>query len=676
MPIFQQSKLGLPTSSEVGHMYRPDIDGLRAIAVLAVVFYHAFPSILPGGFIGVDIFFVISGYLITKLILLEYQSQTFKISSFYIRRAKRIFPALIIVLLTVVTLGWLVLTPEEYKLLGVPIAGGAGFLANFVFWKEAGYFDISADSKPLLHLWSLGIEEQFYIVWPLLLAWLLKRTRRVSVGLLLVLLLASFVHSEFLIARDPTAAFYSPLARFWELGIGAAIAYFTPGPKIQRVVGRNSAMLAISGLALCLLSLALIHSNRSFPGVWALLPTAGAALIILSGLSQAQNLVTKLLSLRPLVVIGLISYPLYLWHWPLLSFARIMESETPSTHIRASLIGLSVVLAWLTYRFVETPVRRQTVEQAKKTALVMAIVLLAIFVAGIVIRKMDGLKFRALTKLNGDVSTLTIGKDRADLKQECGIADTDRTLFQWCVRSRNESSKFAVFGDSKAEAIFYGLARESDHTVGGLLVGSVSPPDSTPLRAERQKKNSLAFQAILEQRSVEVVILANALRTLFTADKATGYVTPEVVETRSAEWLERYSNAIRQLEKSGKQVVFLIDNPTFPDPRSCIAGGMTESDFLNQFLQRKPNPKCEIRYSDHMAGTLAYREFVDRLSQAHPRMVVYDPTPLLCDINENRCRITHDGKFLYSYSDHYSDYGNSRVGRDLLKFLKQRGLLR
>jgi peptidoglycan/LPS O-acetylase OafA/YrhL len=657
------------------HNYRPDIDGLRAIAVLAVVLYHAFPNALPGGFVGVDIFFVISGYLITKLILQELQSGSFKISNFYLRRAKRIFPALIVVLIAVIGLGWLILTPEEYKRLGVPIAGGAGFLANFVFWKESGYFDISADSKPLLHLWSLGIEEQFYVVWPLFLVWISRRRRSHSIKFFFGVLLASFVYSVFLVFRDTTAAFYSPIARFWELWIGAALAYVNFVWGAQRLADGLQSPLALLGLTLCFLSLILIDSNSSFPGAWALMPTIGTALIILAGSREAPMLNTKILAARPLVAIGLISYPLYLWHWPLLSFARIMESETPSPEIRIGLVGLSVALAWLTYRFIEIPIRRQTFGRAKKIVLGMSVVLLAVFIAGITIRKMDGLKFRALTKLNGDVSTLTIGKDRANLIQDCGISDDQRKMFQWCVRSNDLPPKFAVLGDSKAEAIFYGLAREAGSAMGGLLIGSVSPPHIDVPKTERQRKNRIAFDNLLTQNSVEVVILANALRTLFAIDKMTGFVNPEIVEINSPEWLQRYSDTIRKLENSGKRVVFLIDNPTFPDPRSCIAGGMTESDFLNQILQRKPNPRCAIDYSDHIEGTSAYRAFVDRLSRAHPKMIIYDPTPLLCDLTQNLCKITYDNKFLYSYSDHYSDYGNSRVGRDLLRMLVERGLI-
>lgn len=373
---------------------------------------------------------------------------------------------------------------------------------------------------------------------------------------------------------------------------------------------------------------------------------------------------------RPLVWIGLISYPLYLWHWPLLSFARIIESETPATNVRLTLIAASVVLAWLTYRFVELPVRATAPRRARKLLLLLGLTMLLLFVAGVTIRKLDGLKFRALSKLNGDVSTLTIGKDRNALQMECGIPETQKPLFKFCLSNNSHAPYFAVLGDSKAEALYYGLARESRPDIGGVLIGSIRPPKlESPIDDPYEIKNRLAFQTILDNPKIKVVMFVVALRSTFRINDDTGFIEGDTASV-ATDWIRRYSEAIARIEHAGKRAVFVIDNPTFPDPRSCISGGMTSSPFLNQFLRRKPNPRCTIRYTDHLAGTGAYRQFVAALGRANPHLTIYDPTPLLCDIPRNECSITRDGKFLYSYSDHISDYANSLIARDLLRSIE------
>ncbi len=292
--------------------------------------------------------------------------------------------------------------------------------------------------------------------------------------------------------------------------------------------------------------------------------------------------------------------------------------------------------------------------------------MLLLFVAGVTIRKLDGFKSRALSKLNGDVSTLTIGKDRNALRNECGLPEAQKPSFQFCLSDGSEAPRFALLGDSKAEALYFGLARESQPGMRGVLIGSVRPPGQDASTDEpRQVRNRLAFQTILDSLSIKVVVFAIALRDTFKINSDTGFIEGDAASA-AADWMTTYGEAIRRIEQAGKRAVFVIDNPTFPDPRSCISGGMTSSSFLNQFLRRKLNPRCAIRYSDHLTGTGAYRQFAADLAKANPRLTIYDPTPLLCDISRNECSIVRDGKYLYSYSDHISDYANSLIARDLL----------
>jgi peptidoglycan/LPS O-acetylase OafA/YrhL len=348
--------------------YRPDIDGLRAVAVLSVVGYHAFRSVVRGGFIGVDIFFVISGFLISSIIFDSLKRDSFSFIEFYRRRIARIFPALLLLLFACYAVGWLTLLPPEYKELGKQIAGGAGYVSNFVLWNEHGYFEQAADAKPLLHLWSLGIEEQYYIFWPLLsyVAW---KRRLNLLAITLAIGAVSFALNVGKASTDSVAAFYSPQTRFWELLVGSALAYGVL--HRERWASNDNVALAearsLVGAALIAVGLATIAVDRAFPGWWALLPTIGTALIISAGATAWLN--RTVLSNRVLVWFGLISYPLYLWHWPLLSFAQIIENGLPPRPVRLVAVVASIALAWLTYELVEKPLRFGRFKAAKGVGL-------------------------------------------------------------------------------------------------------------------------------------------------------------------------------------------------------------------------------------------------------------------------------------------------------------------
>lgn len=644
--------------------YRADIDGLRAIAVLAVLCFHAFPDLLHGGFVGVDIFFVISGYLISKHIWEALAAGHYSIKTFYARRVRRIFPALAIVLFACLAMGWVILAPGEYEQLGKHVTAGTLFVSNLVFWKEAGYFDNAADTKPLLHLWSLGIEEQFYIVWPLLLAFFWRNTRFFAAGFLLVLG-ASLVYSVMLVQHDVTADFYSPLTRFWELAVGAGVAYLLAEQFSHSDRQRN--VIAGIGLLLILLAVSVVQKHDLFPGVWALLPTLGAACLIYAGERTWAS--RKLLSHPLMVWVGLISYPLYLWHWPLLSFARIMESQTPSAGLRALLLAVSVLLAWLTYQLLERPVRARP--HTRKGIWLLSLLMVLLGVGGLIVKKTDGIKSRQLSMLNGDPSTLTIGYDRDQVQHDCGLPAVEKSGFQYCFSSGTQPQRYALFGDSKGEALYYGLARAANPAMSWLMIGTVYPPlVGATLDNKQERRNRLAVDTLSANRQLKVIAITVALRGIAPVDEETGFIKGAIF----AGSLANYSATITRFEHAGKRVVWVIDNPTFPDPRSCISGGATSSPLLNTVLRRKENPYCAIRYSDHLAGTRVYRDFVAQLQRLHPNMLVYDPTPLLCDIPNNVCRVTQDGKFLYSYGDHISDFANSKIAKDMEEKLKAAGL--
>lgn len=637
--------------------YRPDIDGMRAVAILAVVGFHAFPDLIPGGFAGVDIFFVISGYLITRHILKDIEDGRYNTARFYAKRVKRIFPALISVLAVTAALGWLILTPEEYESLGRHMIAGGGFFANIQNWKEAGYFDRAADTKPLLHLWSLGVEEQFYIFWPLILAALSRKRGWLGRGMIMLIGL-SFAFSMITVYRDATADFYSPFTRFWELALGALLAHVTLQQPTFAEAHRR--YLGWVGAALVLAAIVGLQPAFAFPGAWALLPTVGAALLILGGTKAPFN--RRILAAPPLVWIGLISYPLYLWHWPLFALARIMRGATPSAEARLWAIAASIALAWATYWVIERPVRNSRRMPAKWVIGGLCLAMAAIIAGGVVIKKKDGFPGRLDGLVNGDLRTLTFGMEYGHYRNECGVSAVHAKHLAFCQTSGQGAPKYAVLGDSKAQALFYGLANGLAPDASGVLIGSFVAPGADASVAEAKSAAiNAALQSVLDSPSIKVVLWAVALRHTFPADED-GHVlgNPPMDKPLSA-----YGEAIRKAEAAGKRVIFVIDNPTLPDPRSCVAGGLTSSPLLNLVFWRHQNPHCTSSYAEYIAETAPYRHFVAELDRLNPGLSIYDPTPLLCDIKKDQCTIMRDGNFLYSYSDHLSYYASSMIARDM-----------
>ncbi|MCI5193902.1 MAG: acyltransferase [Candidatus Electrothrix sp. AU1_5] len=349
--------------------YRPDIDGLRAIAVLLVVGYHAFPERLPAGFIGVDIFFVISGFLITTIIHEELVNKKFTYTYFYKRRIKRIFSALLLLLCANCFIGWFVLFPDELQRLGVHIYSVNAFISNFILWAESGYFDSASELKPLLHFWSLGIEEQYYILWPLVVA----LGVRYNIKYLFIFLFVSSFLSNIITVKyfSLIDSFYLPHNRAWELMAGSLLALFVrqETEKSSRThVQFITFWLSLVGLLCIVISLLLINDQRDFPGWWALFPVAGAACLILSQQSFFNRYV---LSNKYIVYVGLISYPLYLWHWSLLSYAHI-TGYTSLVHI-FFFITCAFIFSILTYEFIEKRIRKNTHRATVPVLLVLSL---------------------------------------------------------------------------------------------------------------------------------------------------------------------------------------------------------------------------------------------------------------------------------------------------------------
>jgi peptidoglycan/LPS O-acetylase OafA/YrhL len=434
--------------------YRPDIDGLRAVAVLAVVAYHAFPEAVHGGFVGVDIFFVISGFLITGIIARELGDARFSLATFYARRVRRIFPALIVVLFAVLVMGWLWMLPLAYRQLSSDVFASAVFSANIALMLQSGYFDVEAAKRPLLHLWSLGIEEQFYLAWPLILMF----AARLRIGLIpvaCVIGLVSFALNVALIGSDPVATFYLPFTRAWELLAGGVLAcgWSRVG---QSVLASN--LRAGLGAVLIAVAAAILDPHRAFPGWWAVLPVAGSVLVLSAPAAWGNQ---RLLAGKTMVWFGLISYPLYLWHWPLLVFFSIIKFKDLTTLERLLVVGLSIALAWATYRFVEIPFRFGRPIPFKVVSLASAMALVA--VVGIVVVRNDGFDFRLPTEIRdmAQVTTQT-AKWRA---HECMLDLSRDTTFADTCADRERRPLLFLWGDSTAGSLMPGLlqAQQTHH---------------------------------------------------------------------------------------------------------------------------------------------------------------------------------------------------------------------
>lgn len=449
--------------------YRADIDGLRAFAVLAVVFYHAFPKVFRGGFVGVDVFFVISGYLITQIIVSDLDGAGFSFAEFYARRIRRIFPALILVLFATLAVGVWIFLPLELASHAKNALASTFFGANLMLLSESGYFDVDASLKPLLHLWSLGVEEQFYLAWPLAL-WLTPRRWRTA--LIGVTIASSFALNIALVNAHPEATFYLPFTRLWELIAGAALTGITVKNEKHREI------LAAIGAASSI-TLFLYNSRTTFPGWAALVPVGGTSATILSAGSFLNR---KLLSHPVAVFIGRISFPFYLWHWPVLVFVRACAFRPLRPHETILLVIIAAALAWLTYEFVEKPVRFRRIAGVKTAlagmtaAAVLATVALVSppqlpdELAGFASLSMESPEWRA---------------------HECMLYDSDPKYASSCVEP--ERPLVAIWGDSTAAALMPGLRDLQSRYGFGIaqFTKSVCPPVLVESETSTQSKSCL-----------------------------------------------------------------------------------------------------------------------------------------------------------------------------------------
>ncbi|GGL80629.1 acyltransferase family protein [Wenxinia marina] len=447
--------------------YRPEIDGIRAIAVVSVIFYHAGAPI-PGGFVGVDIFFVLSGYLITSLLLRDLERGTFSIADFYERRARRILPALFVVIAACLPLSLWIMSPDQIARFGRSVVGAALFMSNVFFWREGGYFDVSAELKPLLHTWTLAVEEQYYLLFPPALWWAWKFCRRVAFWLILGTALASFGLALWTSGEFATASFFLTPTRVWELLAGSLCA-FSALPRIR--------WLGEFGVGLILTSLVVINESMLWPGFWTLLPVIGTTLVVL--FCQPGGLAHLALSTRFMVGIGLISYSGYLWHAPLFAFLHLRAPELVTPAIMGLLIALTFMLAWATWRYVEQPFRAGHGRPA--AILTGRAPLLAASAAGLMVAAILGVfgwqSGDRLAALRYSTPQLTFfdSIEASPMRSACHSLSADAIpLDQHCVYRGATAPTWAVLGNSHGVELAYALARHLEGDGEALLHATIS----------------------------------------------------------------------------------------------------------------------------------------------------------------------------------------------------------
>jgi peptidoglycan/LPS O-acetylase OafA/YrhL len=481
--------------------YRADIDGLRAVSILLVVGYHAQPWLVPGGFIGVDIFFVISGFLITRIILGQIKTRAFSSVEFYSRRIRRIFPALLVVLAVTYLIGWFVLLPAGFSLLGESIAAGVAFVSNLFQLRQVGYFAPDAAENPLLHLWSLGIEEQFYIFWPPILLLMFGSQRRRF--WMVAIAVASFCVSLMIFLGYKEWSFYSPISRAWELLAGGIVAnrYIEAPEREQRTSAQLDNVLASLGITAIAGAAIGLDKNSLFPGLYALLPVLGAVLIIVSPNSLLNRI---LLSNRPMVLVGLISYPLYLWHWPLLSYLAIMRNGVPNVVEIWAAVIVSVVLSWLTFRFVEIPLRRRPNVVPK-----LSLGLMIVGMIGIVTAIASGFSFRFSPEIR-DIAQLA-SQNNAGFRDKCFLEAPGAQFNSNCIE-QGDKPLLLLWGDSTAAALYPGLRKAQDTVpfrLARFAAPACAPILATGSNAWCDHNNELVFGFI--KSSVPDIVLLHAM---------------------------------------------------------------------------------------------------------------------------------------------------------------------
>ena len=662
--------------------YRAEIDGLRALAVVPVMFFHAGLDIFKGGFVGVDVFFVISGYLITTIILNEKDAGIFSIVNFYERRARRILPALFFVVIATIPFAWLWLLPADMKEYSLSITAVATFVSNIFFGKESGYFSIAAELKPLLHTWSLAVEEQYYIFFPLFVMAMWKFGKQKMAWMLAAIALLSLGYAEWAVIYDPETAFYILPTRAWELLIGVLIAFYFVG---KREVKSNDA-LGFLGVALIVYAIIAFDRNTPFPSLYTLVPTVGAALIIL--FASGKSLVARAMGNRVFVGIGLISYSAYLCHQPLFAFARHRTANEPSQELLYLLIAASLVLAYLTWRYVEKPFRDKQRFSAKQIFKLSGYTGGALIVFGLVISLSDGYAGR----INDEVALiLSAVKDNNPRNSECHFGPFSKGRIESaCILGDEKNLKGALVGDSHADALSHELEMWAQTKKLGIksltitscpsAVGVQQYQNGSPTRCAQQ--NLAIHDYVLSEDAIEFVVISSRL-TAYLA--GTGYNNGEGGHERGRAsvlrpWPQdaslqaegsddrtflggRFKQTIKSYLEAGKKVILIYP---VPETGWNVPRKMASPMFIGTDVGKTFDTSYEFFKTRNREAVKVLDDIGD-----HPNVIRIRPEALFCNtIVEGRCVVDIGGYPLYTDNNHLNNFGAKFVIDEVAKALE------
>lgn len=652
--------------------YRRDIDGLRAIAVLAVVLFHFGVPGVSGGFVGVDVFFVISGFLITSIIWRERQAGRFSFVDFWARRARRILPALFVMMATTLVAGWFLLAPKDYAALGRSVHYQATFSSNLLFARQHGYFDTASDIKPLLHTWSLAVEEQFYIVFPLLLTLLSSRLKYWRLALFGVLLV-SFGMSVWAVTHQPQKAFYLLHLRAWELLAGAMLAVLPM--RNWRASPAVAQGVSLVSMGLILIAVFGFDRHTPFPGAAALLPVLGVVGLIWAN-GQQHTWVGRLMSSRVMVGIGLISYSWYLWHWPVFVYANYAAVDGLSTLELAGLLLLSLVLGYLSWRFVEAPFREKRLLAGRKAILAAGLAgILCLGFTGLALREADGVPWR----LSEQALRYAQAKTWSPALMAC-MADKDtpddRLFCHFGPKGRSVSA--LVWGDSHATALIPALedaANRHDISLVQASFAGCMPLDGLENIARCAHFNQRVEKALAEQSFSDVVLAARWSLYLYgqmSGDKehalkepGTGKYVRAVAEQRFAQGLRERISGLRA---AGHRVWLVKEVPL---QEIIVPYRLSRLAMMHRPVDREGLP-----LEEHVERQAFITRLFDELAAADSGVGVLDPAPLLCGA-DGLCRVELNGRALYTDDNHLSDVGARHIEaflEPLFRSLQSRGL--
>lgn len=660
------------------------MDGLRALAVVPVILFHAGFTAFRGGFVGVDVFFVISGYLITTILANEMDGGSFSVLSFYERRARRILPALFVVLLCSIPPACAWLMPREMQAFARSLVAVVMFSSNFLFWTESGYFGANAELKPLLHTWSLAVEEQYYILFPLVLrlAWKLKR--RSLCGLLVALSLCSLAFAQWASGHRPELGFYLLPARSWELLLGALVAVELRRETRRALPAWLQGLLGLAGLGCIAFAIVAFDEATPFPSVYALVPTLGCGLVLLYG--QRGTLAGRILASRPLVSIGLLSYSLYLWHQPLLAFGKYRSVAPPSTALLSALCVATLPLAYLTWRYVETPFRTKGLLPRAFVFKAAAVATALFATVGLIISWKKGLPQRLPPRV---VELAAAWRDINPRRVECASGE-ERYMAprDGCVLGEPRRIVGALLGDSHADALAYALSRHLAEKGIGLRQAwfSSCPPipglyRTTGLASQRCAEfNDEALNMVLSDASLENVVLA-ARFTLYlegtffdngegglergpsaAMDVSTARAGSE--GERKQRVARRYTEGIKALLDGGKRVVLV-----YPIPEV----GWNVPALLAKIAAYEPDRSSPVSTSYELfkrRNQLTIAAF-DALGFDDPELRRIYPHEELCDRSlPGRCVVVRGADVLYVDDDHLSNKGAEPFARAIVEHLR------